>query len=633
MGKEWVSRIGEEVNIGNVFLPLIQEQTLQPVSATEDTIVTFPAAVLQQHPELKGVQLLVPANSLFADDGKRGGFVGIAPVAPDRLPSPLPPGLSFPLVITVQTDGASNFDRPVPVCFPNLPDPVTGILKAPGAKSALWSFNHDLGDWEVVSPMTVSADGKLVCSDPGVGLLQPGWHGDGGGSTASGGTTRGGGSGNPTRPRPGQPQECAKNDCPCAGTCSTGREVYLQSGEEVFTRTDLMIPGRAGMDFTMVRTYRSKLDYNGPIGFGWNYRYNEILFIEPNGDIVRYTGRSHEGIWTLNADGSYGSPAGYFGILAKMQDGTFMLTESDGFQRFYRTDGRVMMHLDRFGNRMLFDYDAAGNLHRVIDVFGREIQFVFKKSPDGVARLAMIEDFTGRQVSYEYDSNGNLVRVTTPSITGSSTGNDFPNGRTEGYTYSSGFTQPELNHNMLSLIAPEEVALGGPPHLQWTYGTDPGNPVTFDRVLTETEGGINASGVAAGGTMKLEYAMLNENSPPGQFDLPRGRARITGRNGNRKEYFVNERQFHIITREFTRGLRPGEPEFYETRSYFDEDGQLVRRVFPEGNETRYAFDTTGPRRSRSNLVEMRRVADPDRGGVPTSSPRTPTSRFSTRSSP
>lgn len=615
VGKEWVSRIGEEVNIGNVFLPLIQEQTLQPVSTTQDTMVTFPAAVLLQHPELNGVQLMVPANALFKNDGTRGGLVGIAPVAPDRLPGPLPPGLNVPLVITVQTDGAENFDRPVPVCFPNLPEPLTGKPLLPGARSALWSFNHDIGDWEVVGSMTVSEDGRLVCSDPGVGIRQPGWHTSSmQGSTASGGNTRGGGPQNPSRPRPGQPQECAHNDCPCAGNCSSGREVYLQSGEEVLTRNDLMIPGRAGMDFVMDRTYRSRLDYNGPVGFGWNFRYNEILFFEPNGDVVRYTGRSHEGSWELNADGSYSSPPGYFGILTKGQDRSFVLTESNGFQRFYREDGRVICHLDRFGNRMLFDYDANGNLHRVIDVFGREIQFVFQKSPDGVDRLAMIEDFTGRQVRYEYDGNGNLIHVTTPKIAGTSTGNDFPNGRTELYTYSSGFAQPELNHNMLSLTAPEEVASSGPPHLQWTYGVDPGNPVTFDRVLTETEGGINASGVAAGGTMRFDYSMLNENEPPGQLDLPRGRARITERNGNLKEYFVNERQLHIITRELTRGLRPGEPEFYETRSYYDDDGQLVRRVFPEGNETRYAYDTTGPRRSRSNLIEQRRVADADRGG-------------------
>lgn len=613
VGKKWTSIAGEEVNIGNIYLPLIAAGSLQPVSASQDTLVTFPSAVLTQHPNLAGVSITIPANALLNDAGLRGGMVGIAPVPPDRLPSPLPPGLDFPLVITVQTDGPSNLDVPAPVCFPNLPDPVTGQVKAPGAPSALWSFNHDIGDWEVVGSMTVSADGKLVCTDPGVGIRQPGWHSEDAGSPGSGGSTRGGRPRDPTRPRNGS-QECAHNDCPCEGNCRAGREVYLQTGEEVMTITDLTIPGRAGMDFVMERTYRSQLEYDGPIGFGWSFRYNETLFFEPNGDVVRYTGRSHAGTWTRNEDGGYTAPPGYFGFLQRTDDGLYALIESDGFQRLYREDGRLICHQDRFNNRMLFDYDERGNLHRVIDVFGREIQFVFETAGDGVDRLARIEDFMGRQVRYQYDRNGDLVSVTTPVIEGTSTGNDFPNGRTERYTYSSGFARPELNHNILSLTAPEEVARGGPPRLQWTYGTDPNNPMLLDRVLSETEGGTNASGVPAGGTRTFEYAMLNENAPPGQLELPRGRARITERNGTIKEYFVNERQLHIISREFTNGSRPGEPEFYETRSYFDDDGQLIRRVFPEGNETRYTYDSSGPRRSRSNLMEVRHVADSDRGG-------------------
>jgi len=46
----------------------------------------------------------------------------------------------------VQTDGPRNFDRPVPVRFPNLPDATTGEKLPPGAKSALWSFITTLGN-------------------------------------------------------------------------------------------------------------------------------------------------------------------------------------------------------------------------------------------------------------------------------------------------------------------------------------------------------------------------------------------------------------------------------------------------------------------------------------------------------
>jgi hypothetical protein len=188
VGKAWDAAAGVTDNLaggrddtaagatGKIYLPLIHAGTLRPVSMTADTAVVFPPEVIAANPALAGVSLTVPANALFNDTGARGGRVGIAPVPPDRLPGPLPPGLDAALVITVQTDGALNFDQPAPICFPNLPDPVTGEVLAPGEPAELFSFNHDKGVWEPSGSMTVSADGKLVCTDPGVGIRQPGWH-------------------------------------------------------------------------------------------------------------------------------------------------------------------------------------------------------------------------------------------------------------------------------------------------------------------------------------------------------------------------------------------------------------------------------------------------------------------------
>ncbi|MCB0089967.1 MAG: Ig-like domain-containing protein, partial [Caldilineaceae bacterium] len=187
VGKAWEARAGAQTDIGNVYLPLVQPGTLQPVSPSEETMIHMAPGVLAERPEFADVAIKVPPDSLFANDGARGGQVGIAPVPPDRLPGTLPPFLNFPLVITVQTDGATNFDTPAPVCFPNLPAPDSGELLPAGAKSALMSFNHDAGRWEVIGPMTVSDDGALVCTDPGVGILAPGWHGALEGAGGSGG--------------------------------------------------------------------------------------------------------------------------------------------------------------------------------------------------------------------------------------------------------------------------------------------------------------------------------------------------------------------------------------------------------------------------------------------------------------
>jgi hypothetical protein len=197
IGKGWEAVAGRTNNpaggTGIVYLPLVAAGTLQPISPTEDTRVTFPLAVLEQNPLLAGVEILVPPNALFADDGTRGGLVGLAPVASDRLPEPLPGGLNHALDISIQTSGPQNFDRPVPARFPNLPDPVTGEKLPPGAKTALWSFNHDTGRWEMQGPMTVTEDGNFVVTDPGVGIRQPGWHGTSPGSSGGGGPGGGGG--------------------------------------------------------------------------------------------------------------------------------------------------------------------------------------------------------------------------------------------------------------------------------------------------------------------------------------------------------------------------------------------------------------------------------------------------------
>src|SRR5690606_20603413 len=110
----------------------------------------------------------------------------------------------------VQSDGATIFDQPIPVCFPNVANPITGDPPLePGAKSALWACDHDLGDWVFGGSMTVSADATLICSDPGVGIEQPGWHG----------TT-------PTAPLEGPEDncpECCKGDC-CEPNCCDDNE-------------------------------------------------------------------------------------------------------------------------------------------------------------------------------------------------------------------------------------------------------------------------------------------------------------------------------------------------------------------------------------------------------------------------
>ncbi|MCB9892489.1 MAG: Ig-like domain-containing protein [Planctomycetes bacterium] len=192
VGKAWETRRGERINVGTIHLPAVAENALHETSRTQPVAVQIASEQLGRITDpalaqwLSEIELVVPADSLFANDGTRGGRVGIAPVARDRLPGVLPPGLNLPIVITVQTDGPSNFEVPAQITFPNLPDPTTGEALPPGTQTALWSFNHDTGRFEVVGTATVTPDGRFIESDPGEGIRAPGWHGTAPGSQGDG---------------------------------------------------------------------------------------------------------------------------------------------------------------------------------------------------------------------------------------------------------------------------------------------------------------------------------------------------------------------------------------------------------------------------------------------------------------
>ncbi len=195
VGKIFESVPGQEVQLNHhgeifdIFLPTMADGDIQELSATEDTEVGFGTAGVAQlqamFPEVEGstwelLEVTFPAGSAQDEAGNVATTATIIPVNPERLPAPLPPHLNPRLVISIQAPGATNFDVPAPVTFPNL----EGL--APGAKCLLFSFNHDSGEWEVVGTGTVSEDGLSIVSDPGTGILAPGWHfvneaGDGGG--------------------------------------------------------------------------------------------------------------------------------------------------------------------------------------------------------------------------------------------------------------------------------------------------------------------------------------------------------------------------------------------------------------------------------------------------------------------
>ncbi len=408
------------------------------------------------------------------------------------------------------------------------------------------------------------------------------------------------------------------------GSGSAG--VYLHSGESFLDAVDLEIPGR-GFDWRLERKYRSGVEYDGPLGHNWFLNYSQHLIevtaenlgqFDPGlapvvGDVVRVDGYGRVDVYRGNGDGTYGAPAGYYTSLVRREDGGFVERDRCGNAAEYAPpDGQAVARLaslrDRQDNTMAFQYDGEGRLVAAIDTLGRPIAYHYNGD-----RLDWVQDFIGRRVSFAYDGSGDLVAVTSPAVTGTPNGNDFPAGVTTGYAYSSGFADPRLNHNLIAVTAPNEVASAGSPRIVLAYQSDPELP-DLDRVLSQSLGGTNESGVPAGGTIQYSYLALG-SAPSGDFATPVFQTTVIDCNGNLTEYQVNQLGNIVNVLEFTnRGIRPWE-EDYTTRYEYNADSELVREILPEGNSLEWVYDSGNPdRRQQGNLLSETWWPDADRGG-------------------
>ncbi len=72
-------------------------------------------------------------------------------------------------IVTIQPVGTS-FNPPAAIAIPN----VDGLK--PRQVTELYSYDHDLATFVAIGTGTVSEDGSVIKSDPGVGVLKAGWH-------------------------------------------------------------------------------------------------------------------------------------------------------------------------------------------------------------------------------------------------------------------------------------------------------------------------------------------------------------------------------------------------------------------------------------------------------------------------
>ncbi|HBL29384.1 MAG TPA: hypothetical protein DD490_21340 [Acidobacteria bacterium] len=143
-----------------------------PVDEVRGGVITLP--------DVPGFALEIAPGSVTFPGGSRSGLVSVTVVHSDKVPMVPNFGQQPRLIVTIQPAGA-RFDPPARLTLPN----VEGL--SPGEVTELYSFDHDLGHFVSIGPATVSEDGALLVSNPGVGILKAGWHC--GGNPAAAGTS------------------------------------------------------------------------------------------------------------------------------------------------------------------------------------------------------------------------------------------------------------------------------------------------------------------------------------------------------------------------------------------------------------------------------------------------------------
>jgi hypothetical protein len=144
-----------------IYLPQLSAASQLCVSPTQGGTLTIPQA--------PGFALTIAAGSATFPGGSRSGCVSVTPVNLDKVPMVPGFGQQPRFIVTIQPVG-TIFNPPAAITIPN----VDGL--PPRAVTEMYSYDHDLASFVAIGTATVSADGSVIASDPGVGVLKAGWH-------------------------------------------------------------------------------------------------------------------------------------------------------------------------------------------------------------------------------------------------------------------------------------------------------------------------------------------------------------------------------------------------------------------------------------------------------------------------
>lgn len=391
-------------------------------------------------------------------------------------------------------------------------------------------------------------------------------------------------------------------------------------GEFQWTATDLVVRGR-GPDFVLARKYRSKSKERGVLGPGWTHAY-ELRVERVGPDLLLHDGWGRRDLFERNPDDTY-TASGWLAVMTEDPDGDVCLRLGPFGNVWCFADpdelvlsaGKLTRIADQFGNALAFAYDTNGDLDEVVDTLGRTIDFVH----DSQRRLESVTDFAGRMVQYAYyapgeggGKPGDLKSVTSPPVVGTPTGNDFPDGKTTTYSYTSGFADERSNHNLRTITNPDGTLL-----LRNRYGRGPTVDGPRDWLVSqwlapaahELQLHYFLYGAGLGCIVNDEAGNVREYA----FDLKRSKVKLRTNTGR-----ANPDQPTTPSANRPQApLRAGEAPFLTTWTV-NPDGLVLLRRDEGGGDARvrfFRYENSGMDRTRQgNLVQIVH-GSPEPGGA------------------
>ncbi len=372
------------------------------------------------------------------------------------------------------------------------------------------------------------------------------------------------------------------------GCCKLGADpINLNTGNYIYEKEDLIIPGRAQLAFRLFYNSMEK-GKGGSLGVGWHHNYDIFIKEEDNGrtlTVCMEDGRQVRYIRSIRD--VYEPVLGDIGLLKKEKDGYRYCMEG-GKEYFFGSEGRLYACKDGNGNTDTLLYNAKGQLEKVKGAGGGELNYIY----NGEGSLIRVRDHTGREVQiwyryrklwkfvnslrqayfYEYNEDGCLESVVTPrGIQGVFNEYDGIGRVVKQILPDGGVT--ELMYDDLNM----RTYMKEPNDNMVTYESDE----RFRNVKTIYEDGEEITRYNGNNQKTLHIDKLG-NKTKFQYDEKGNLTGVTDALGNTKEFMYDSEK------RITSVKLPGGGRIFHT---YDREGNLTERIDPCGNAVRMSYNS------------------------------------------